>query len=516
MRRSPTRRPLTALAAVATLTLLSSCTTGGQEAAGGTTATVTIDAPNSMDPRKALALPDFQLARLSYDTLVRRDDGGLVPGLAATWKATPSRVDFTLREGATCADGTAITARIVSDSINSFVKNGEASTLAAIFGGTRPTATADGASTVVVETDAPWAELAQAFSVAATGIVCPKGLADDKALAGGPVDGSASGPYTLTSFEKGVRYVYTLRDDYTTWPKWRTKLDGTPPKTVEYLVAPDPSATANMVMSGDLDLARIMPDSRTRFDGSPDVTLTSYPFGTFFLVFNERKGSPFADRAKRAAVARAVDRKALNQSALDGTGALGVTLANPGNTCVPKTNDSLIGQDPEAAARALDGVKIRILGAQVIGSGGAGNVYLQEVLRKAGAEVELDNVDIGTWVSKAFSQPNTWDMTIFPDLNFLGSLANTLPLFLGPDVLEGGPNLGGVNNTVTSDAFDQARADTDETSRCALYNKATDALIERADAVPLVTEQYIYAQREGFKVYMLGGSLDDHIFRITG
>ncbi|MFE1229227.1 ABC transporter substrate-binding protein [Streptomyces sp. NPDC058745] len=509
------RRSLTALAAVVTVSLLSSCTTGSPGGAAATTATVTIDAPNSMDPRKALALPDFQLARLSYDTLVRRDEGGLVPGLAVTWKTSPSRVDFTLREGATCSDGTAITPRIVADSINSLVKNGEASTLASIFGGTKPTATAAGASTVVVKTDAPWAELPQAFSVAATGIVCPKGLAADKALARGPVEGSASGPYTLTSFEKGVRYVFTLRDDYAAWPKWKSRLDGAPPKTVEYLVAPDPSATANMVMSGDLDLARIMPDSRTRFDGSPDVTLTSYPFGTFFLVFNEREGSLFADRAKRVAVAQAVDRKALNQSALDGTGALGVTLANPGNTCVPKSNDALIGLNPEAAARALRGAKVRILGAQVIGSGGAGNVYLQEVLRKAGAEVELDNVDIGTWVSKAFSQPNTWDVTIFPDLNFLGSLANTLPLFLGPDVLEGGPNLGGVDNPVTADAFDKARADTDEASRCALYNKATDALIERADAVPLVTEQYIYAQRKGFKVYMLGGSLDDHIFRIV-
>ncbi|MFJ6728156.1 MULTISPECIES: ABC transporter substrate-binding protein [unclassified Streptomyces] len=509
------RRTLTALVGV-TAVLLSACTVSGTGGDKKTTARVTIDAPNTMDPRKSLALPDFQLARLSYDTLVRRDEGGLVAGLATSWKAEPSEVTFTLRSGATCSDGTAITPEVVAGSINSFVKNGEPSTLASIFGGTTPKATASGDSDVVVTTDFPWAELPQAFSVAASGIVCPKGLAGGgKELARGPVEGAASGPYTLKSFEKGVRYVYALRDDYKSWPEWRTKLDGEAPKTVEYVVAPDASATANMVLSGDLDLARIMPDSRSRFDGSRDVTLNSSPFGTFFMLFNERKGSPFADRAKRVAVAQAVDRQALNQTTTDGTGVLGVTLANAGNTCVPETNDALIPTDPAAAAKALKGVKIRILGAQIVGAGGSGNVYLQEVLRKAGADVTLENVDIGTWVSKAFSEPNTWDMTIFPDLNFLGSLANVLPLFLGPDVLDGGPNIGAVQNSTTAGAFDQARGEENLKARCALYNKATDALISRADAVPLLTEQYIYAQRAGFKVYLLGGSLDDHIFRVV-
>lgn len=508
------KRSFTVVLGVVAL-LLTACTTSS-ESSKTTTARVTIDAPNTMDPRKALALPDFQLARLSYDTLVRRDKGTLVAGLATSWKATATKVDFTIRDGATCADGSAITAQVVANSINAFVKSGDPSTLASIFGGTQPRATATGASTVAVKVDQPWSELPQAFSVASSGIVCPEGLKNPKALVSGPVKGAESGPYTMTTFEKGVRYVFTLRDDYDSWPKWTSTIDGVPPKTVEYVVAPDASATANMVLSGDLDLARIMPDSRSRFDGSSDVKLTSYPFGTFFLTFNERTGNPFADEAKRVAVAQALNRQALNETTTDGTGALGVTFANAGNTCVPETNESLIAPDPAAAAQALRGVKIRILGAQVVGAEGAGNVYLQEILRKAGADVSLENVDIGTWVSKAFGEPNTWDLTIFPDLNFLGSLGNALPQFIGPDVLKGGANVGAVNNPTTARKFAEARAEENEQARCQLYNEAADALISRADAVPLLTEKYIYAQRTGFKVYMLGGSLDDHIFRITG
>lgn len=483
-----------------------------------TTARVTMDAPTTLDPQKSISLPDYQLARLAFDTLVRKDDSGLVPGIAASWDATPTKVTFTLRKDATCSDGTKITPSIVADSLNAYVKDGDPGGVAETFGGSMPHITPDdAANTVTIALDMPWAELPQGLSVASTGIVCPKGLADKAKLGSAAVAGAGSGPYELTSFQPGVKYTFTLRKDYTAWPKWTTKLPGTAPKTIQYVVAPDPSATANMTLSGDLDIARIMPDSRSRFDGVSNVTLTSFPFGTFYVLFNERKGNPFADQKLRTAVAQVLDREQFFQTTTDGTGELLNSLASTATPCVAKgANPAIIPLDATAASAALKGVKIRLLGAQVVGTQGAGNELLQEQLRKAGADVTMENVDIGTWASKAFGQPDTWDLTIYPDLNFLGSLASPLSKFVGPDLMQGGGNVGGTTNAAAGGLMDQARAAADQGARCDLYNKAVDSLISRADTIPLVNEAYIYAARKGFAVYMLGGSLDDHIFRIVG
>jgi peptide/nickel transport system substrate-binding protein len=513
--------PLALAAVVAAAAALTGCVpaSGGPATSGPTTtARVTMDTPTTLDPQRSIALPDYQLARLAFDTLVRKDDTGLVPGIAASWESTPTSTVFTLRDDATCSDGTAITPSIVAASLEAFVRDGDPGGVAEAFGGSIPTITPDdGAGTVTVEVEMPWGELAQAMSVASTGIVCPAGLDAKDDLGSSAVEGAGSGPYVLESFEPGVKYTFALRDDYTAWPEWTTELPGEAPQTIEYIVAPDPSATANMTLSGDLDLARIMPDSRSRFDGSSDVTLTEFPFGTFYVLFNEREASPFADAALRTAVAQVLDRDQFFQTTTDGTGELLTSLASTATPCVSDAaNPAIIPLDPDAASSVLAGVKIRLLGAQVVGTQGSGNELLQEELRAAGADVTMENVDVGTWASKAFGQPDTWDLTIYPDLNFLGSLASPLSKFTGPDILEGGGNVGGTTNAEAADLFDQARAAADEDQRCELYNGATDALIANADTIPLVNEAYIYAARDGFAVYMLGGSLDDYIFRIVG
>lgn len=494
---------------------LSSCTPSSAPSAD--TVRVTMDTPATFDPRQALSLPDFQLARLAFDTLVRRDDSGIVPGLAASWTGDASGLTFTIREDATCSDGSAITPQVVVDSLQSFVDNADANSVAEAFGGTIPQITADeAAGTVTIALEQPWAELLSGLTIASTGIICAPGLTDTDALNAGRVEGAESGPYVLESFEPGVRYVFSLRDDYTAWPEWTTQLDGEAPKTIEYVVAPDASATANLVLSGDLDLARIMPDSRTRFDSVPGVTLASFPFGTFYLVFNERPGNVFADEAARVAVAEAIDRAGFHQTTTDGTGELALTLASSATPCVGSApSAAIIEQDVDAASAVLSGLPIRLLGAQIVGSAGSGNVFLEESLRAAGADVTLDNVDIGTWAGRTFGEPNTWDLTIFPDLNFLGSYASALQKFTGPEIAEGGPNIGGAQDPRMDELFAQARATGDETERCELYNAAADSLFTGAHTVPLIIEPYIYAQRDGFEVYMLGGSLDDHQFRIV-
>lgn len=508
----------TAVLGVAIMVTAAGCAAGGDADNTATdTIRTTIDVPATFDPTVALSLPDNVLARTSYDTLLRRDTTGLVPGLATEWESTPTRAVFTIRDGATCSDGTPITPTVVKNSLDYFARpDSQSTTLIQVFGGNSPVITADdSAGTVTIELANPWPDMVTGLSVSSTGIVCPAGLADPEGLAAGTVEGSESGPYTLESSEPGVRYTYTLRDDYDAWPEWETKITGTPARTLEYVVSPDSTATANLVMSDQLDIAKIQAQTIERFDGMDGYEVAVNPFSDFYLLFNERPSSVFTDPALRLAVAQTIDRAMFEEVNSLGTGQILNSLASDAVPCVDSSTAVIPEQDVEAASAVLNGVKIRFTGPTIAGPAGAGNEYIAEALRAAGADVTIENTDVGSWVGKVFGEPDAWDLTMFADLNFLGSLTSPIGSFVGPTIQDGGGNVGGANNPAADEAFGASLTATTEEERCGYLNAAVAALIENVDAYPLVNDAFIYVQRPGFTVQMLGGALDDPIFRIA-
>ena len=380
MRQTRTRAvPVTA--AVAMTAVLAGCTTTGSTSgnpSGGDAATATkirttIDVPAGFDPAKALSLPDYQLARNSYDTLVRKDDGGLVGGLATEWKNTPTSATFTLRADATCADGTPITPTVVKGSLDRYIDPKTAAPdLPTVFGpGNTVKVTADDAArTVKITLARPWGDMVTGLSVASTGIVCPAGLGDLKALAAGKAKGSQSGPYLLEKSQSGVSYSYKLRPEYKAWPAWRTKIPGKVAATMEYLVSPDPTATGNLVTSGQLDIGKIDASGIPRFDGVGGHSVSVSRFSDFYLLFNERPGTVFADAATRRAVAQAVDRAAFTKVVSKDTGEPSTMFVQKGIPCNDPGSSFLVPKDKAAAAAALKGKKIRLVGPQDVGPAG--------------------------------------------------------------------------------------------------------------------------------------------------
>jgi peptide/nickel transport system substrate-binding protein len=520
-------RPTRAIAAVGTATaliLLAGCFAGGADAPADATAApgtdtvrATIIVPATFNPVMSQSLPDYQLARMSYDTLVRRDAGGLVAGLASSWTSTPLRAELTIREGATCSEGTPITPTIVRDSLQNFATaEGGGVNAAEVFGtGNSPVITADdGAGTVTIDLQTPWPHLTSGLALSSTGIICPAGLADPQGLNAGTVKGAESGPYVLESFEPGIRYTFRLRDDYDWWPEWTTEVPGRPAETIEYMVSPDSTATANLVISGQLDIALIQAQTIERFEGSQDYELVTQPFSDYYLVFNEREGSPFASEAIRRGVTRAVDREMFSKVTSLGIGEIATSLVSKSNACVPSENPLIPAADPAEAAAVLDGVTIRFVAPTVVGPAGAGNEYIAEALRAAGATVQLENVDVGTWIARVLGEPDAWDLTLFADLNFLGSIASTVDSFVGPRVEDGGANFSGVSNPEAEENFRASLSSTTEGQGCGYIKAAVDALIARADVLPLINDPQTHVVRPGFSYQMVGGALDDPIYRI--
>ncbi|EDX7720450.1 peptide ABC transporter substrate-binding protein [Salmonella enterica] len=70
------------------------------------------DEPASLDPAKAVGLPEIQVIRDLFEGLVNQNEKGeIIPGVASQWKSNDNRIwTFTLRDNAQWADGTPVTA----------------------------------------------------------------------------------------------------------------------------------------------------------------------------------------------------------------------------------------------------------------------------------------------------------------------------------------------------------------------------------------------------------------------
>ncbi|MET9773537.1 ABC transporter substrate-binding protein [Streptomyces sp. NPDC006367] len=519
------RSRLTASAVLAlSVGLLSSaCTTSsGPEGAGasgpagaGTIRYGVTSDVSTFDPAKATAATEYTFARLTYATLVGRDNGGkIIPQLARTWKATPTSATFTLREDLTCSDGSPLTAGQVAASLRRYAdprKGSSSSGLVFGPGGTPEITADDRARTVSVELAKPWSDLVPGLALPVTGIVCAPGLEDLTALAKGSVEGAATGGYTLTKAQRGTSYTFERRKEYAAWPPYEQQPEGEPADTFAVFVVGNESTLANQVSTGALDYAPFTGPDATRFQGGEWRTKTA-PILRMYLVLNEREGHPGADPEVRRAVAQAVDAAAYNK-VHGGRGELMKSFADSSAPCVNTDASLLTGHDPAAAKKVLTGIPLKITGTNAI-AGGAGNDYVQEVLRSAGAKTELRNVDNATWATEVLGGKGDWDVTVMAHLNLSGTLTNAAPLLSG-QAPPAGRNFGDVQNPGFVEAFGRAMATVDEEEKCANWRSAQKALLERNDVVPLATVPVTYVLRKNIDGAMAMGFIDPTTLRVS-
>jgi len=474
--------------------------------------------PNSFAPFDASGMDAPVSSRLLYDTLIRRDAGQtFAPGLATKWEVTPTSGTFTIRKDATCSDGTPITPAVVAGSLSHFSSADSFSPWRPVaFGtGTTTVTSDDAAGTVTLNLSKPWSDMLNGLTLPVAGIVCPAGLKDLDGLKAGTVAGAFSGAYTLTTKEHGVKYEYTLRDDYKAWPQFAKKLEGTPAKKLVYKVNGNQSAIANDLLTDGSDVGFLSGKDMERFNGKDGFSTERVQASSMFMLFNERVGHPFADEAKRKAVAQALDPAAFNKVATGGLGKVIPSMTFSGVACANTDTSILIKTNPAAAADALKGVKIRMIGSQAIGPNGAGATYAAEALRAAGAEVDLQNVDNSTWATTIIQKPESWDLTVMGSLNAAGTLFGAMSTQLGKPVEAGGMNWSGNVNEPVLGHVQAAMGKTDPKEKCASYHEAEKLMITEAHAVPLAAMTMQITTRKGVVLKSIDGFRDDTTIRIV-
>lgn len=521
--RRPARRAAAIASPIAVLTVLAACAAGGSDGTADAeprpvTARITSDI-TTFNPALARTGDEYPIDRLLYDTVLRRDGDELVGGLATDWTAeSASEYVFTIRHDATCADGTAITADVIADSLAYLAAPETGSPWKSLaFGPGAVTVTAEDTTTVRVSLTEPFSDVPMGLTVAQAGIICPAGLADIDGLAAGTVSGAVSGPYALGDVRPGIGYTFELREDYDVWPVYAEPLTGVPAPVIDVAVAGDESTVANQILSGDLDVAAgLDPATAARFSDQ-DFGLTEYTSGSSYLVFNERPGRVFADNPEaRQAVARAFDREAFNVAFSDGTAPLLLSVVGSDFAFVNEDESLLEEYDPDAAAETLDGVAITFVASNSFGNGGAGAEFIYESLRSAGSAVDFQLVDTAGWATTISTPGSDWDMTIIGDINAIGLINASLNRVVGPALEDGGRSFGGSDNAEAAEVLARALAVTDTDERAAAYQTVQRSMFEQDNFVPLAGVVNTLVTAADVSARIVGGMPDFSSIRIIG
>ncbi len=453
---------------------------------------------DTFDPHRTRSTIGYQFALSMYDRLVSVDaNGKIVPYLATSWQVTPTSATLTLRNDATCSDGTKVTASVAAASLRRLgAPETRAPYAVRTFGvGGYTVAADDAAGTVTVTLNRPFSDLLLGLAMPWASIVCPAGLRDVDALGS---KSFGSGFYVLDQSIRGSSYTVVARNDYKWGPKDAAPLDGLP-RRLAYRVVGNTTTAANLLLAGGLDIAGISGRDLDRVKSNTALFRTeSVSFGTDYLLFNQAEGRPGADRALRTAMAMAIDREGYNKAAYAGQAKPVTNFLTSKVDCFNRATKDLVPRiDPNEARATLqragwtaaadgklakDGKPLTV---KVLGYPGqnAGPEYLFEALQKIGVAAQLQIVEFGTLTTIYFGSGD-WDVTAFPFGPPMPS-PNTITAFVSGPTPPAGTNLAHIRNEEFLTLSEAGRTTTG-VGRCVHWVQAQAVLLKNVDIVPLV------------------------------
>lgn len=313
------RSLLKAAIGTAAIAPLASCG-GGQAGSDGRVrvAFSTSGAQESLDPHTSSLFVDQARAKALFDTLIAySDEMAPVPRLAESWDtdATGSRWRIRLR-GARFHDNSPVTAADVLYSYRRIADPATGSPAADQFSNIDFAASREiSEREIELVLHAPNFEFPLTWGAPATEIV-PAGTRNFNAPVG-------SGPFRFGTFQPGQNAVFHRFDGH-----W----NGAPtPPELEFVSINEESARVSALVSGQVHYADDVSTNSTRMlDGDERTNVLAAPNGTMQAVALKVDRPPFDDPRLVRAIQSGVDRQALLDVALSGSGQLGNDLFGSG------------------------------------------------------------------------------------------------------------------------------------------------------------------------------------------
>lgn len=288
------------------------------------------DEPASLDPAKAVGLPEIQVIRDLFEGLVNQNEKGeLVPGVATKWQSNDNRIwTFTLRNDAKWSDGTPVTAQ---DFVYSWQRLVDPQTtspfawFAALAGISNAQNIIDGKATpdklgvtavdahtlrVQLDQPLPWfANLTASFAF----YPVQKANVAQGAEWTKPGKLIGNGAYVLKDRVVNEKLVAVPNVHY--WDNAHTVI-----QQVTFVPINQESAATKRYLADDIDITESFPKNlyQKLMKDIPGEVYTPPQLGTYYYAFNTQKG-PTADPRVRLALSMTIDRQLMADKVL-GTG----------------------------------------------------------------------------------------------------------------------------------------------------------------------------------------------------
>lgn len=288
--------------------------------------------PVGLDPHMVTATASRNMMENVYDTLVFYSAGGRYsPGLAESWTTSADGLTWTfrLRRNAKFHNGRPMTAEDAAYSINRVRDPRNRSPWVGNYADVDNVTAAD-PYTVVVKLKKPFAPLLAKLSQSHAGAIVPKEVAE---AAGGlnehPV---GTGPFRFVGYTPQQRLTLVRSGDF-----WGVDENGRRLPyldRVEFVFFPDAVARATAIRTGTVDFIEYVPSSEVRsLRTDPNVEVVGGPSANFRSIYINNAIAPFNNVKVRQAMAWAINRKEIIDTALFGVGGIEATghVIPPGN-----------------------------------------------------------------------------------------------------------------------------------------------------------------------------------------
>ncbi|PPI26186.1 ABC transporter substrate-binding protein [Rathayibacter sp. AY1B5] len=528
----PLRPRLLALpaAVAAAALLLSGCTAETRDASstpvdGGTLTYASGDAePTCLDPHVGGNYPQALLATQVLESLVSRDaDGTITPWLAESWTVSDDALsyDFTLREGVTFTDGTALDAEAVAANIAHLQDPATKSSTGYLAVAKVASVTAVSPTVARFTLTAPDSALLESLAQPWTAIESPAGIArGEEANCEAPV---GTGPFTVSEWVKQDHVTLTRNEAYdaSTGPTGDGHEGPAHLASITWRFIPDSATRYAALQSGEVDvLDNAQPDTLKAATGASDLVELDAPRpGSVNRLELNSGQAPFDDESVREAFVRGVGVNDAIDSLFFGTAERSSSPLSS-REATAYSDPSLFedaGSDSEVTAaedllekagwvdsdgdgiREKDGtpltLRFPVSTNQSIPAEQSLFEQIQASAKTLGFDVRISLLDLSSWYTALAS--NEYELVsapytkVGPDvLRILYSSSGITPAPSGYFA-----NHAQIADPALDSLLEQASATTDEDARADLYEQAQRIVLEGYWILPLYDQQNHYLHR---------------------
>ncbi len=446
---------------------------------------------NSLDPAYAFDYPENTAISLMCESLLRQQpDGTLAPGLATMTTQSPTKLVFTVKQGATFWDGNPVTPADVVYSLERQESPAVGGFYGQVFSRVKSIA-ATGTDQVTLTLSQPDYWLPGELS-SMGGVIIEKSFAQKQGKNYGTPAGSimCTGDYELKSWTPGVGVTAVVNPNY-----WNSSVHPMV-KQITIKGVPDPTSLTSGMLTGAIQGSYYTDQSAlSQLKASKAVKVYQGPgWETDAFVVSATSG-PLANVKVREALSLALNRQSIISNVYDGAALMPRWLANPGTfgygtQVFNAAYDSspVMKQDLAAAKKLVQqagatGQTITIgTTSQVPSLADLAGAY-QTAGEAIGLNVKLDSVSADNYINFFTSASARKGVDGFITVNY-GDYADPAALLATIALPGASQNYDNFNDPQLTSLLSQARGTADADARATLVAKAEELAAKDLPWIP--------------------------------